>query len=448
MSSASAAQRDLPEFEQLLGRLKAGGVAERTRQDIIDLLGRAAVQAQHAEAYHEAAVDPGALKGQSAQQTASDACAMQLIELAGCAEGFVRDRGEPGTTLARFDDALRPVIRTRNAHTHPEDAFAPPAVTPRRLGEMIDRLRVAIGNLDSETLKLEAPDQVAALNRIYGGLSRIAGDGLPNPAALRPRDLYYAGYYREIQFGRLAKATGLFDNWRSPDPRRIDVNNSIFDADDFAHKFHDLRGGADKSVLPISVVSAEHRNRVPGRQLSDLVRELRHEFQTYAERLSELALAASAKARGEYREAVNGLARQYAGIVEDAQAAALIHDYVRRRDPPLDAETIDAMRRALRAAADPGGDYLAAPETVRNHCLELCFALERQGDGRLINFLDAAEARSRVNVRKPGGIAAEASPSANQDKSPSKQPGFSRWTGEPLGETADLTQITGRGQKP
>lgn len=417
-------------------------MAQRTRQEIIGLLGRAAVQAQHAEAYHDAAADPGALKGQSAQQAAADACAMQLIELAGCAEDFVRDRGDPGTTLARFDDALRPVIKTRIAHTHPETEFAPPAITSRRLGEMIDRLRVAIGNLDSETLKFEASDQVAALNRIYGGLTRIASDGLPNPAALRPRDLHYAGYYREIQFGRLAKATGLYDNWRSPDPRRIDVNNSIFDADDFAHKFHDMRGGADKSVLPVSVVSPEHRNRVPGRQLSELMRDLRHEYQTRAERLSELALAANAKAQDDYREAVNGLARQYAMLVGDRQATPLIHDYA--RDPSLDMDTIDAMRKALQAAADPVGDYLAVPEGVRNQCLDLCFALERHGDGRLINFLDAAEARGQVNVHNREGFAA--APSANQNKSSPNQPEFSRWTGEALGQSPDLSN--GQGQKP
>jgi hypothetical protein len=36
-----------------------------TRQEIIDLLGRATVQAQRAEDYHEAAADPAALKGQA-----------------------------------------------------------------------------------------------------------------------------------------------------------------------------------------------------------------------------------------------------------------------------------------------------------------------------------------------------------------------------------------------
>jgi hypothetical protein len=51
---------------------------------------------------------------------------MQLIELAGRAEGFKRDRGDPGTTLARFDDALRPVIELRTEHTHPESFFVPP----------------------------------------------------------------------------------------------------------------------------------------------------------------------------------------------------------------------------------------------------------------------------------------------------------------------------------
>src|SRR2546430_388089 len=100
---------------------------QRTRQEIIDLLGRAEVQAQHAEAYHAAAADPGAVKGRAAHQAACVAAAMQLIELAGCAEGFTRERGEPGTTMARVDDALRPLFKTRTAHTHPEIGVAPPA---------------------------------------------------------------------------------------------------------------------------------------------------------------------------------------------------------------------------------------------------------------------------------------------------------------------------------
>jgi hypothetical protein len=58
---------------------------------------------------------------------------------------------------------------------------------------------------------------------------RIERDGLSNPATPRPRDLHYAAYYHEIQFGRLAKATGLYDNWdksfRHHDARDVDINN-------------------------------------------------------------------------------------------------------------------------------------------------------------------------------------------------------------------------------
>ena len=183
----------------------------RTRQEIIELLGRAAVQAQDAEDYHAAVGGPGRLEGRAAREAACDAAAMQLIELAGCAEGFGHDRGEPGTTLARLDDALRPVFELRNMHTHPEIYLVPPAVTPRRLDEIIKELKSALRNLDSETLKVLAPADMRALNRIADGLGRFEKDGLPDLAALRPRDLRYAGYYREIQFARLAKATGEFD---------------------------------------------------------------------------------------------------------------------------------------------------------------------------------------------------------------------------------------------
>jgi hypothetical protein len=79
-------------------------------------------QAEHAEIYHEAAANPGALKGRVAHEAARDAAAMQLIELAGCAEGFTRGRGKPGTTLARLDDTLRPLIRTRAATRIPRPA--------------------------------------------------------------------------------------------------------------------------------------------------------------------------------------------------------------------------------------------------------------------------------------------------------------------------------------
>src|SRR5580704_19595943 len=96
------------------------GPRQRARQDILNWLDRAAEQAQRAEAYHAAAANPRALEERAARQAACDAAAMQLIELVGCAEGFVLDRGDAGTTLARFDNALRPLIKTRIAHAHPE----------------------------------------------------------------------------------------------------------------------------------------------------------------------------------------------------------------------------------------------------------------------------------------------------------------------------------------
>jgi len=375
------------------------GPRGRTRQEIIDLLGRAAEQAQHAEAYHAAADDPGTLEGRAAQQAACDAAAMQLIELAGCTEGFIRGRGDPGTTLARFDDALEPVIQMRTAHTHPERVFTPPPITPGRLDGMIKELRRSIGNLDEETLKIQPRGQVQALSGIFFGLERIERDGLPNAAALRARDLHYAGYYHEIQFGRLAKATGLYVSWNSQDARHVDVNSSIFDADDMAHKFHVMRGEADKSILPVSVVAPGHPKRVPGRLLSGIIRELRNELQKPAERLAEFEMSATAKVREEHGAAVQGLAQQYAGMTGDPEAATLIHDYVQRQEPPLDREIIEAMRKALQVAAGSGGGYLAVPEAVRNRCLELCFALEKQDDTRLIKILDAAEGRSGVGGR-------------------------------------------------
>ena len=64
------------------------------------------------------------------------------------------------------------------------------------------------------------------------------------------------GYYREIQFGRLAKATGLYDNFgKSQGARQVDLNSSIFEADNMAHKFRAARGGPDRSALPMSVVA-------------------------------------------------------------------------------------------------------------------------------------------------------------------------------------------------
>lgn len=100
---------------------------------------------------------------------------LPLIELCGCAERFKLDRGDPGTTLARLDGALWPVVRTRLAHVHPETMLTTPPFTPRNLGVMIERVKTAIGNLDSDMLGIEAPDQIAALNKIMIGASRRTG---------------------------------------------------------------------------------------------------------------------------------------------------------------------------------------------------------------------------------------------------------------------------------
>jgi hypothetical protein len=366
-----------------------------TRQDITEWLRRAAEQALQAEAYHHAAVvNPGALEGRAPHQVARDAAAMQLIELAGCAENFTLDRGDPGTTLARFDAALRPVFELRNAHTHPESGKPASPLSPGRLREILAQLKTAIANLDPETLRLQAPAEMQALNSIGVGLARIEKDGVPDAAALRARDLHYAGYYHEIQFGRLAKATGLFDNFgKSVDVRLRDINSSIFDADHLAHKFHAMRTGADKSILPMSVVAPAHRDRVPGRLLSELTRELRFEYQTADERVIEAQTVDAARGR----DAVETLASSYAEITNDPKAAALIRDYLQRKAPLLDRDALEAMANALRVAAAPDGAYLSLPEAVRDNCVELCLALADQSDHRLIGILDAAEAREHTS---------------------------------------------------
>ena len=87
---------------------------------------------------------------------------------------------------------------------------------------------------------------------------------------------------------------------KSPDARLRDLNACISNADDMAHKFHELRSGFDKSILAVSVVSREHRERVPGRSLPELLRELRCEELTPRERDAELERAAAEKAREEH----------------------------------------------------------------------------------------------------------------------------------------------------
>ena len=218
-------------------------------------------------------------------------------------------------------------------------------------------------------------------------------DGLPDPAALRPRDLHYAGYYREIHFGRLAKKSGLFDNYgTSPDPRAVDVNKSIFDSDHFAHKFHELRKGPDKSSLPVSVVSPEHRDRVPGRLLSEIVRELRRERQSMAERMNELVQAAEVRIREELQQAMSKLAGTYADITGDPKAAAPVQTYLQRQNPPLAIDAIEDMRDALYFAAARDRRYMAhAAKQCATDAWQLGLALDAQRDRRLIDTLDAAE---------------------------------------------------------
>jgi hypothetical protein len=379
---------------------------------------------------------------------------MQLIELAGCAEDFGQDRGEAGTTLARLDDALRPVFRLRNQHTHPETYLEPPAVTPQALKRRMGELKSAMENLESETLGLLAANDMRVLNQIARGIGQLEKDGLPDPASLRPRDLHYAGYYREIQYARLAKATREFDLAQAgihTDPRYRDVRRSISTGDDMAHRFHELRRGADRSELPASVVAPGRRDGVPGRPVSELIRELRHDFQTPTERATETQMAQKAQDREQYRGAVEGLAQDYARITGDPKAAALIRAHVERRVSPLDLETVEGMREGLRVAADPAGNYRALPEPVQKVCLTLCFGLEEMDDGRLIGILDAADARSKVAATTIGdrapGLVFDDGEGPEQDNIAKDSQGYSRWTGEPVAEQSPPLSRGAR-QKP
>ena len=83
----------------------------------------------------------------------------------------------------------------------------------------------------------------------------------------------------------------------------------------------------------------------------------------------------------------------------DRKAAAVIHDYVQRKEPRLERETIDAMREALNLA-DASDKYAALPEEVRNRCIDLCLVLAEHGDNRLLDILDAAEQRGADRDRE------------------------------------------------
>ena len=368
-----------------------------SREDIIEWLRRAADHAQHAEIYHEAAADPRSIEGLSARQAANDAAVMQLVELAGPLEGnYTVGHGDPGTTLARFDETLRPLLELRTAHVHPESGATCPPMTPRSLATMTERLTSALGNLDADSLRVLRPAEFEALQGLQARLVQLQKDGMPDAAALRPRDLHYAGYLHEIQFARLAKATVLFDtHGKSDDPRLNDINACIFDAEHFAHKFDEMRRGPDGSVLPVSVVSPKHRIRVPNRTLSELVREQRFDYQTRAERLKEGQATMMAEALAQQKGAARDVARTYADITGDAKAASSVHDYLRHKQPQLDAEQMKEMAEALRVAADRDGTYLKLPETVRDVCTRLCLALDQQADPRLLEILNAAEERAQ-----------------------------------------------------
>jgi hypothetical protein len=309
----------------------------------------------------------------------------------------------PGTTLARFDDALRPVVELRLLHTHPEVGTSlPPPIRPQHLRNINGDLKTAIGNLDSETLSIQSRKEERALNAIYIGLARIEKDGLPNSAALRPRDLHYAGYHREIQFGRLAKATGLYGNFgKSPDMRQNDVNSCISDADNLAHKFHAMRRGPDKSILPASIVAPGRDNRAPGRSLSEVMRELRDERQKPAERLAELEMADRTRAREEHRDAIKELAQTYARMTGDEKAGAAVHKYMQGRGAGLDRDAIDGLRQGLEIAASAPSQYRDLPKTIQDRCVDMCLALfEEQGDSRLLDIVDAAERSGEIDKRE------------------------------------------------
>jgi hypothetical protein len=370
---------------------------EPSREDIIEWLRRAADHAQHAEIYHEVAANPRSIEGPSARQAESDAAVMQLVELIGpLEERYALGHGDAGTTLARFDDALSRLLRLRTAHVHPETHPAPPPVTPRYMTTLTASLTSALGNLDADSLKMLRPTEYEALRGLRDRLVQFQKDRPPDAEALRPRDLHYAGYLHEIQFARLAKATVLFDtHGKSDDPRLNDINACIFDADHFAHKFGEMRRGADASVLPVSVVSPKHRLRVPDRTLSELVREQRSEFQTHAERLKEMQAARPVDALAQQRNAADDVARTYAEITGEAKAVTSVHDYLRHKQPQLEAEEMTAMAEALRVAAARDGTYLKLPEAVRDECTRLCLALDQQSDPRLLEILNAAEERAQ-----------------------------------------------------
>jgi hypothetical protein len=123
------------------------------------------------------------------------------------------------------------------------------------------------------------------------------------------------------------------------------------------------------------MVAAEHDKRVPGRLLSEIIRELRNEYQTPTERLAEFEASREAKEREQYQDAVRGLAQQYAEMMSDKDAATLIYDLkrhchlldhlmVQRRLLRLDIEMLDAQGTLWRRTRLPGCGTKDVPTTA------------------------------------------------------------------------------------
>jgi len=402
------------------------------RAKIIELLGRSSEQARHAEAYHAAGAAHRTLEGQAAHQAARDAATM--LELAGCAEDFVRNRGDPGTTLARLDDALRPVIQMRDAHTHPETGIPAAPITPRVLRTVISHLRTAIGNLDEYTLKIQPPDQGQALNRIMVGIIRMERDGLPDPARLRPRDLHYAEHYRSIQFGRLVKATGLFDNsdksFRRDDPRYVDINNRIFIVETWRTNSTicaevPTRASCQQALWRPRRRPAFRAGRFQKRCASCGV-NIRHP-KRYWTSLTPPKRTRPVNSAGKRYAALRKITRILPATPGRRRVSMTMCSGSRRC---WNTDAITEMREALHVAIDPKGDYPALPETVRNHCLYLCFALEKQGDTRLLEILNAAD-QPQPQTNSAGNFGITDSKAANKpvwpaDPEPSIEQGQDR----------------------
>jgi hypothetical protein len=369
------------------------------RSIALELLAQAAEEARHAEAYHDLARNPDTLTDAAAERAVRDATAMQLVELAGSVEGFRRNRREPdGTVLDRFDKALIKVFRLRGELSHPERVAQPAVIVPGKLRDLLSELKITAGNLDRESLLSLRPEEQDALKSLFSAIEQIEEDGLAKAGELRPRDLHYAGYYREILFARLGKATGLFDNFgKSTDPRLNEINRAIFKADDFAHRFLNLRSGPRKAILPQSVVAPGLRAGRGNRALSEMIREQREIYQTPAERLQEMEQAATDRARQQYDQAAESLVALYQKMTRTRAAGDLIRKALAQH-PQFGSKDLHALTSSLKTAMDAESNYLAQPQEVLDLSIRLGCALDDLGDSRLLGVIEAAEMRAGLQV--------------------------------------------------